>query len=85
MGQLIGFPFGGVTTHKNNRKILTIRRLVFSQMCFVFNTADLVIYFFACVCACACVYVGPIILLFWTFGDVCPGFQSQYGLPCLCA
>ena len=23
--------------------------------------------------------------MFWTSGDVCPGFQSQGGFPCLCA
>ena len=33
-------------------------------------------------------FVGPLIPLFWTSGDVCPGFQSQGGslvcmLPCL--
>ena len=33
--------------------------------------------------------VGPLKPLFWTFCDVCPGFQSQggsfaFGLPCLC-
>ena len=47
MCQLIGFPSVGVTTHKNNGKILVIRRLGVSQMCFVFNAADLFIYFFA--------------------------------------
>ena len=26
-------------------------------------------------------FVGPLILLFWTFGDVSPGFQSQRGSP----
>ena len=30
-------------------------------------------------------FVGPLITLFWTAGDVCPGFQSQGGFPCLCA
>ena len=28
-------------------------------------------------------FVGPLIPLFWTSGDVCPGFQSQVGSPCL--
>ena len=28
-------------------------------------------------------FVGPLIPLFWTFGDVCPRFQSQGGFPCL--
>ena len=28
-------------------------------------------------------FVGPLIPLFWTSGDVCPGFQSQGGFPCL--
>ena len=27
----------------------------------------------------------PVIPLFWISGDVCPGFQSQGGFPCLCA
>ena len=26
-----------------------------------------------------CPFVGPLILLFWTFGDVSSGFQSQSG------
>ena len=26
--------------------------------------------------------VGPLIPLFWTSGDVCPGFQSQSGVAC---
>ena len=26
-------------------------------------------------------FVGPLVLLFWTSGDVCPGFQSQGGFP----
>ena len=34
-------------------------------------------------------FVGPLIPLFWTSGDVCPGLQSQGGLTCtlycLCA
>ena len=25
--------------------------------------------------------MGPLISLFWTSGDVCPGFQSQSGFP----
>ena len=29
--------------------------------------------------------MGPLIPLFWTSGDVCPGFQSQGGFPHLCA
>ena len=29
--------------------------------------------------------VGLLIPQFWTSGDVCPGFQSQGGFPCLCA
>ena len=29
--------------------------------------------------------MGPLIPLFWTSRDVCPGFQSQGGFPCLCA
>ena len=28
-------------------------------------------------------FVGPLIPLFWTSGDVCPGFQSQGGLACM--
>ena len=28
-------------------------------------------------------FMGLLILLFWTFGDVCPGFQSQCGFPFL--
>ena len=28
-------------------------------------------------------FVGPLIPLFWTSGDVCPGFQSQGGLDCM--
>ena len=31
------------------------------------------------------VLMGPLILLFCTSGDVCPGFQSQTGFPHLCA
>ena len=27
--------------------------------------------------------MGPLVPLFWTSGDVCPGFQSQGGFPCL--
>ena len=27
--------------------------------------------------------MGPLIPLFGTFGDICPGFQSQGGFPCL--
>ena len=27
--------------------------------------------------------MGPLIPLFWTSGDVCPGFQCQGGFPCL--
>ena len=30
-------------------------------------------------------YMGSLISLFWTYGDVCPGFQRQDGLPSLCA
>ena len=26
-------------------------------------------------------FVGPLIPLFWTFDDICPGFQSQCGSP----
>ena len=26
-------------------------------------------------------FVGPLMPLFWTFGDICPGFQSQGGSP----
>ena len=29
------------------------------------------------------VFVGPVIPLFWTSGDVCPGFQNQGGSPLL--
>ena len=30
-------------------------------------------------------FVGPLIPLFWTFGDICPGFQSQGGsFFCVC-
>ena len=29
--------------------------------------------------------MGPLTSLFWTFGDVCPGFQNQDGSPLLCA
>ena len=28
-------------------------------------------------------FVGPLIPLFWTSGDICPGFQSQGGLICM--
>ena len=28
-------------------------------------------------------FMGPLISLFWTSGDVCPGFQSQGGLTCM--
>ena len=27
-------------------------------------------------------FVGPLIPLFWTSGDICPGIQSQGGLTC---
>ena len=27
-------------------------------------------------------FVGPLIPLFWTSGDICPGFQSQVGVAC---
>ena len=26
-------------------------------------------------------FAGPLIPLFWTSGDICPGFQSQGGFP----
>ena len=29
--------------------------------------------------------MGPLISLFWTSGDICPGFQSRGGFPRLCA
>ena len=28
-------------------------------------------------------YVEPLLNLFWTSGNICPGFQSQGGAPCL--
>ena len=31
------------------------------------------------------IFVVPLILLFWTFSDVCPWFQSQAGIPSLFA
>ena len=36
-------------------------------------------------CKAQVLFVGPLIPLFWTSGDVCPGFQSQGGFPHLCA
>ena len=30
-------------------------------------------------------FVSPLKHLFWTSGDIWPGFQSQAGSPCLCA
>ena len=29
------------------------------------------------------IFVGPLIPLFWTSGDICPGFQRQSGSPYL--
>ena len=45
--------------------------------------------FFFNFCRTRVLFVGPLIPLFWTSGDVCPGFQSQGGfltctLSCLC-
>ena len=31
------------------------------------------------------IFEGPLVTLFWTFGDVCPRFQNRGGFPCLCA
>ena len=47
-------------------------------------------FFFFNFCRTQVLFVGPLIPLFWTSGDVCPGFQSQGGflactLSCLCA
>ena len=39
--------------------------------------------FFKIFCRTQVLFVGPLIPLFWTSGDVCPGFQSQGGFPCL--
>ena len=36
-------------------------------------------------CRTQVLFVGPLIPLFWTSGEVCPGFQSQDGFPHLCA
>ena len=41
----------------------------------------LFIYFFKIFCRTQVLFVGPLIPLFWTSGDVCPGFQSQGGFP----
>ena len=35
-------------------------------------------------CRIRVLFVGPLIPLFWTSGDVFPGFQSQGGFPRLC-
>ena len=32
-------------------------------------------------CRTQVLFVGPLIPLFWTSGDVCPGFQNQGGFP----
>ena len=34
-------------------------------------------------CRTQVLFMGPLIPLLWTSGDVCPGFQSQGGFPCL--
>ena len=34
-------------------------------------------------CRTQVLFVGPQIPLFWTSGDICPGFQSKGGLPYL--
>ena len=38
-------------------------------------------FFFLNFCRTQVLFVGPLIPLFWTSGDVCPGFQSQGGFP----
>ena len=38
-------------------------------------------FFFKNFCRTQVLFVGPLIPLFWTSGDVCPGFQSQDGFP----
>ena len=43
------------------------------------------LFFFKIFCRTQVLFVGPLIPLFWTSGDICPGFQSQGGFPCLCA
>ena len=37
--------------------------------------------FFKFFCRTQVLFVGPLIPLFWTSGDVCPGFQNQGGFP----
>ena len=40
-------------------------------------------FFFKNFCRTHVLFVGPLIPLFRTSGDVCPGFQSQGGLACM--
>ena len=38
-------------------------------------------FFFLNFCRTHVLFAGPLIPLFWTSGDICPGFQSQGGFP----
>ena len=38
-------------------------------------------FFFKIFCRTQVLFLGPLIPLLWTSGDVCPGFQSQGGFP----
>ena len=40
-----------------------------------------VLFFFKIFGGHKVLFVGPLVPLFWTSGDVCPGFQSQGGFP----
>ena len=39
------------------------------------------LFFLKIFCRTHVLFAGPLIPLFWTSGDVCPGFQSQGGFP----
>ena len=43
----------------------------------------LAFFFFKIFSRTLVLFVGPLTLLVWTSGDICPGFQSQGGFSCL--
>ena len=47
------------------------------------STGQFVYFFKKKIWRTSVLFVGPLIPLFWTSGDVYPGFQSQSGYPCL--
>ena len=46
----------------------------------VFDKLEMKLFFFFNFWRTRVLFVGPLIPLFWTSGDVCPGFQSVYRL-----